>query len=137
MAPVIPVRRYNYYNRKDTEKISMVPVIPVRRYNYYNRKDTEKISMVPVILAEENFKSLQQKSKLCKSARRRTSCKSGHADRLRYCLVFRGRCPKPIGAGQDLAEDNNQESEDPFITVQRKKRRRGSAESPAAAATFL
>ncbi|UYV64756.1 hypothetical protein LAZ67_3001860 [Cordylochernes scorpioides] len=34
----------------------------------------------------------------------------------------------------DLAEDNNQESEDPFITVQRKKRRRGSAESPAAAA---
>ncbi|UYV83030.1 hypothetical protein LAZ67_22001840 [Cordylochernes scorpioides] len=49
MAPVIPVRRYNYYNKKDTEKISMVPVIPVRRYNYYNRKDTEKISMVPVI----------------------------------------------------------------------------------------
>ncbi|UYV69106.1 hypothetical protein LAZ67_6002430, partial [Cordylochernes scorpioides] len=34
----------------------------------------------------------------------------------------------------DLAEDNNQESEEPFITVQRKKRRRGSAESPAAAA---
>ncbi|UYV69244.1 hypothetical protein LAZ67_6002966, partial [Cordylochernes scorpioides] len=34
----------------------------------------------------------------------------------------------------DLAEDNNQESENPFITVQRKKRRRGSAESPAAAA---
>ncbi|UYV69122.1 Burs [Cordylochernes scorpioides] len=34
----------------------------------------------------------------------------------------------------DLAEDNNHESENPFITVQRKKRRRGSAESPAAAA---
>ncbi|UYV64850.1 K02A2.6-like [Cordylochernes scorpioides] len=34
----------------------------------------------------------------------------------------------------DLAEDNNLETEDPFITVQRKKRRRGSAESPAAAA---
>ncbi|UYV64894.1 hypothetical protein LAZ67_3002311, partial [Cordylochernes scorpioides] len=34
----------------------------------------------------------------------------------------------------DLAEDNNPESENPFITVQRKKRRRGSAESPAAAA---
>ncbi|UYV61557.1 KLHL7 [Cordylochernes scorpioides] len=49
MTPVIPVRRYNYYNRKDTEKISMTPVIPVRRYNYYNRKDTENISMAPVI----------------------------------------------------------------------------------------
>ncbi|UYV76310.1 hypothetical protein LAZ67_13003317 [Cordylochernes scorpioides] len=49
MAPVIPVRRYNYYNRKNTEKIRMVPVIPVRQCNYYNRKDTEKISMVPVI----------------------------------------------------------------------------------------
>ncbi|UYV68199.1 hypothetical protein LAZ67_5003368 [Cordylochernes scorpioides] len=49
MAPVILVRRYNYYNRKDTEKISMAPVILVRRYNYYNRKDTEKISMAPVI----------------------------------------------------------------------------------------
>ncbi|UYV79217.1 hypothetical protein LAZ67_17001567, partial [Cordylochernes scorpioides] len=34
----------------------------------------------------------------------------------------------------DLAEDNKHESEDPFITVQRKKRRRDSAESPAAAA---
>ncbi|UYV71108.1 hypothetical protein LAZ67_8001756, partial [Cordylochernes scorpioides] len=34
----------------------------------------------------------------------------------------------------DLAEDNKHESEDPFITVQRKKRHRGSAESPAAAA---
>ncbi|UYV78680.1 hypothetical protein LAZ67_16002367, partial [Cordylochernes scorpioides] len=34
----------------------------------------------------------------------------------------------------DLTEDNKHESEDPFITVQRKKRRRGSAESPAAAA---
>ncbi|UYV77966.1 hypothetical protein LAZ67_15003056 [Cordylochernes scorpioides] len=43
MAPVIPVRRYNYYN---TEMISMAPVIPVRRYNYYN---TEMISMAPVI----------------------------------------------------------------------------------------
>ncbi|UYV79749.1 TBX10 [Cordylochernes scorpioides] len=49
MAPVIPVRRYNYFNRNDTEKISMAPVIPVRRYNYYNRNDTEKISMAPVI----------------------------------------------------------------------------------------
>ncbi|UYV64904.1 hypothetical protein LAZ67_3002359 [Cordylochernes scorpioides] len=49
MAHVIPVRRYNYYNRKDTEKISMAPVIPVQRYSYYNRKDTEKISMAPVI----------------------------------------------------------------------------------------
>ncbi|UYV72392.1 POLR2A [Cordylochernes scorpioides] len=49
MAPVIPVRRYNYYNRNDTEKISMAPVIPVRRYNYYNRNDTEKISMAHVI----------------------------------------------------------------------------------------
>ncbi|UYV79253.1 hypothetical protein LAZ67_17001787 [Cordylochernes scorpioides] len=49
MTPVIPVRRYNYYNRNDTEKISMTPVIQVRRYNYYNRNDTEKISMTPVI----------------------------------------------------------------------------------------
>ncbi|UYV60719.1 hypothetical protein LAZ67_1002024, partial [Cordylochernes scorpioides] len=47
------------------------------------------------------------------------------------------RFPRPLPSHRswaDLAEDNNQESEDPFITVQRKKRRRGSAESPAAAA---
>ncbi|UYV74792.1 hypothetical protein LAZ67_12001004 [Cordylochernes scorpioides] len=53
MAPVIPVRRYNNYNRKDTEKIRLAPVIPVRRYNNYNRKDTEKISMVPVIPVQQ------------------------------------------------------------------------------------
>ncbi|UYV61781.1 hypothetical protein LAZ67_1006509 [Cordylochernes scorpioides] len=34
----------------------------------------------------------------------------------------------------DLAEDNNPEHEDNYTTVQRKKRRRGSAESPAVAA---
>ncbi|UYV74233.1 hypothetical protein LAZ67_11002555 [Cordylochernes scorpioides] len=87
MAPVIPVRRYNYYNRNDREKISMVPVIPVRRYNYYNRNDREKISMVPVIpVRRYNYYNRNDREKIS----------NGPCDTINIFFFLDGFTPKEI-----------------------------------------
>ncbi|UYV70459.1 hypothetical protein LAZ67_7003062 [Cordylochernes scorpioides] len=88
--------------------------------------------------AERNSNSFEKKSKLCKSARRRPGCKFCRAGRpLSLSLAA---IPTSNAAAQvrrnwaDITEEVNPGAEEGFTLVQGRKRRRGSANSPTAAA---
>ncbi|UYV65272.1 hypothetical protein LAZ67_3003768, partial [Cordylochernes scorpioides] len=111
MAPVIPVRRYNYYNRKDTEKISMAPVIPVcyRGLDKVHHMSTHGTGHDNHAARDDVTLSLPAGSS------------SNGAARV-------------LGNWADCIEDSGPGADNDFIVVKTKKRRRESSNSPTAAA---
>ncbi|UYV61456.1 hypothetical protein LAZ67_1004911, partial [Cordylochernes scorpioides] len=84
--------------------------------------------------AERNSNCFEKKSKLCKSLRRQPGCKFCRAGRPLAAILTSNAAAQVRRNWADITEEVNPGAEEGFTLVQGRKRRRGSANSPTAAA---
>ncbi|UYV61685.1 hypothetical protein LAZ67_1005912 [Cordylochernes scorpioides] len=84
--------------------------------------------------ADQFLDEFKRKSKLCKSARRQPGCKFCRAGRPLAAIPTSNAAAQVRRNWADITEEVNPGAEEGFTLVQGRKRRRGSANSPTAAA---